>query len=159
MQIIPVLDLKDRTVVRAHMGQRELLQADRDAAVAEPAIPSTSPAVYCRLPFKTIYVADLDAIEGRGNNDAALGAAARRRFPASICGSTTASRIVDRARRMAGMLEPASLVLGSESQSDARMIRDLAGDPRIVLSLDFRGAAFAGPPELLAEPGVLAAPT
>ena len=32
------------------------------------------------------------------------------------------------------------------------LIRDLAGDPRIVLSLDFRDAAFAGPPALLAEP-------
>ena len=73
------------------------------------------------------------------------------RFPAYVCGSTTASRMLDRARHWLAA-RTGSLVLGSESQSDARMVRDLADDPRVVLSLDFRGAAFAGPPELLAEP-------
>src|SRR5262249_35472352 len=43
------------------------------------------------------------------------------------------------------------LVLGSESQADTALVRRFAANPRVVLSLDFRGAAFQGPPELLAD--------
>jgi phosphoribosylformimino-5-aminoimidazole carboxamide ribotide isomerase len=46
------------------------------------------------------------------------------------------------------------LVLGSETQSDATLVRDLAEDARVILSLDFRGPSFQGPPALLAEPGL-----
>jgi phosphoribosylformimino-5-aminoimidazole carboxamide ribotide isomerase len=48
-------------------------------------------------------------------------------------------------------LQLGDLVLGSESQSDAGLLRALAGDARIVLSLDFRGGEFQGPPALLAD--------
>ena len=41
------------------------------------------------------------------------------------------------------------LVVGSESQKDITLLRHLAGCDRIVLSLDFRGDAFQGPPALL----------
>ena len=43
------------------------------------------------------------------------------------------------------------LVLGSETQVDAALVRHFAGDSRVVLSLDFRGPSFQGPPELLDE--------
>ncbi len=43
------------------------------------------------------------------------------------------------------------LVFGSESQADLALIRRFATDPRVVLSLDFRDAAFQGPRELLAD--------
>ena len=49
-------------------------------------------------------------------------------------------------------LRMGDLVLGSETQVDDRLVRQLAGDERIVLSLDFRGDAFQGPPEVLANP-------
>jgi phosphoribosylformimino-5-aminoimidazole carboxamide ribotide isomerase len=45
-------------------------------------------------------------------------------------------------------------VIGSESQSDLQILGALRDDPRVVLSLDFRGEAFQGPPELLADPGL-----
>ena len=41
------------------------------------------------------------------------------------------------------------LVLGSETQRDAKLVRALSDHDRVVLSLDFRGAQFAGPAELL----------
>jgi phosphoribosylformimino-5-aminoimidazole carboxamide ribotide isomerase len=44
------------------------------------------------------------------------------------------------------------LVLGSETQRDAALARQLSDDPRAVLSLDFREDEFLGPPALLAEP-------
>jgi len=43
------------------------------------------------------------------------------------------------------------LVLGSESQTDAALVRRFAKDARVVLSLDFRGPAFQGPHELLED--------
>ena len=41
------------------------------------------------------------------------------------------------------------LVLGSETQVDAALVRHFAGDTRVALSLDFRGPSFQGPPALL----------
>jgi len=150
MQIIPVLDLKDRTVVRARMGQR-----DSYRPIETPLSPTSDPVDVARgllsiHAFETIYVADLDAIEGRANNDIALDRLGEA-FPGVALwvdnGIADASRARDWLASRTG-----SLVLGSESQRDPGTIRALASDPRVVLSLDFRGAAFAGPPTLLAEP-------
>ena len=73
MQIIPVLDLKDGTVVRAQMGER-----DRYRPIETPLAPGGDPVDVARgllsvHPFQTLYIADLDAIEGRGDNELAIG--------------------------------------------------------------------------------------
>ena len=44
------------------------------------------------------------------------------------------------------------LVLGSETQADASAVSHFSGDPRFVLSLDFREGAFQGPSTLLMHP-------
>src|SRR5215469_5156842 len=80
MQIIPVLDLKNGTVVRAQLGER-----DRYRPIATPLAPSSDPVDVARgllsvYPFQTLYIADLDAIEGWGNDDAAIGQL-RQAFP------------------------------------------------------------------------------
>jgi len=46
------------------------------------------------------------------------------------------------------------LVLGSEAQADHRLVESLRDDPRVILSLDFRGDDFIGPPSLLAAPEI-----
>jgi HisA/HisF family protein len=147
MQIIPVLDLKDGVVVRARMGER-----DRYRPIKTPLAPSSDPVDVARgllfvHSFQTLYIADLDAIEGRGDHDAAIGRL-RQAFP-------QVALWVDN-----GIADPASasawlartnhcLVLGSESQRDAKLVRELSDHDRVVLSLDFRAAQFAGPAELL----------
>ena len=148
MEIIPVLDLKGGVVVRARMGQRDLY-----GPIATPLAATSNPVDVARglwaiHPFATLYVADLDAIEVRGDNGAAL-----RRLRAEcdaslwvdngIADAATATRWLD-----AGI---GSLVLGSETQSDAALVRRYASDDRVVMSLDFRGDAFQGPPQLLAD--------
>ena len=151
MQIIPVLDLKDRTVVRARMGQRNAYLPIETPLSPTSDLVDVARGLLSIYAFKRIYIADLDAIEGRGNNDPALA-----RLGDAIPGVElwVDSGIADagRARDWLGSRR-GSLVLGSESQSDPRVIRDLATDPRVVLSLDFRGAAFTGPSALLSEPG------
>ena len=150
MEIIPVIDLRGGIVVHARMGRR-----DEYRPIQTRLSPTSDPVDVARglfsiYPFPTLYVADLDAIEGRGDNCVAL-----ERLKASFPDLTL---WVDN-----GVAEPAEaerwlaansgyLVLGSESQADPMLMRRLAREPRVVLSLDFRGAKFQGPHQLLAEP-------
>ena len=150
MEIIPVLDLKGGVVVRARMGERHLY-----APIATPLAATSDPLDVARgllavHPFATLYVADLDAIEGRGDNSAAL-RQIKLGCPGlslwvdnGIADASAAGRWLD-----AGL---GSLVLGSETQADAALVRGLAADDRIILSLDFRGDEFQGPSEILDEP-------
>jgi phosphoribosylformimino-5-aminoimidazole carboxamide ribotide isomerase len=149
MEIIPVVDLKGGFVVRARMGRREEYRP-----IETPLSPTSDPVDVARgllsvHPFATLYIADLDAIEGRGDNRFAL-TRLRGEFPQltlwvdnGICDHRSAQDWLD-----AGW---GRLVLGSETQSDATLVRDLAGHERVALSLDFRGASFQGPPALLEE--------
>lgn len=147
MEIIPVLDLKGGVVVSARMGQRHLYQP-----IATPLAATSDPLDVARgllaiHPFATLYVADLDAIERRGDNGTAL-----RRLKAGCPGVSlwVDSGVAD-ATMAARWLEAALgfLVLGSETQSDASLMRAFARDDRVVLSLDYRGDAFQGPTEML----------
>jgi phosphoribosylformimino-5-aminoimidazole carboxamide ribotide isomerase len=152
MQIIPVLDLKDDTVVRAQMGER-----DRYRPIETPLAPSSNPVDVARgllsvHPFQTLYIADLDAIEGRGDNEGAIGQL-RRVFPHVAL--WVDNGIADHAGALAWLAShPDCLVLGTETQRDSALVRDLSDHPRVVLSLDFRGAQFAGPIQLLDDPSI-----
>jgi phosphoribosylformimino-5-aminoimidazole carboxamide ribotide isomerase len=150
MEIIPVLDLKGGVVVRARMGERHLY-----APIATPLAATSDPLDVARgllavYPFRTLYVADLDAIEVSGDNSAALHRIKVECPDVSlwvdngIADAAVAARWLD-----AGI---GSLVLGSETQSDATLARDLVGDDRVILSLDFRGDAFQGPQDILDDP-------
>lgn len=149
MHIIPVIDLKGGVVVRARMGRR-----DQYRPIETPLSPTSDPVdvthgLLSVHPFKTLYVADLDAIEGRAGHRAVL-ARLNAAFP-------RLTLWVDN-----GIADPrcaecwldggwGRLVLGSESQTGDALVRRFAGDERVVLSLDFRGDRFLGPPALLAD--------
>jgi phosphoribosylformimino-5-aminoimidazole carboxamide ribotide isomerase len=152
MEIIPVLDLKGGVVVRARMGERHLY-----APIVTPLAATSDPLDVARgllavHPFATLYVADLDAIEERGDNSGALREITRGCPGVSlwvdngIADAAAAARWLD-----AGI---GSLVLGSETQTDGALVRDLARDVRVILSLDFRGSAFQGPSDILDDTSV-----
>jgi HisA/HisF family protein len=149
MEIIPVIDVRSGTVVRARMGRR-----DEYRPISTPLSRTSEPVDVARglfsiYPFATLYVADLDAIEGRGDNCAAL-AQLKAAFPdLTLWVDNGIARLAEAERWLGADL--GQLVLGSESQADTTLVRRLAEDPRVVLSLDFRGAEFQGPRELLAE--------
>ena len=152
MQAIPVIDLKRGAVVRARMGERASYPP-----LVSPLAPTSDPvavvggliAVY---PFPTLYVADLDAIEGKGDNLSTLGRL-RSEFPALEMwidnGAADSSAL--EALIGAGLGAP---VIGSESQRDGALVSRHRDSMRVVLSLDFRGEAFQGPAEILAEPAL-----
>jgi phosphoribosylformimino-5-aminoimidazole carboxamide ribotide isomerase len=152
LQIIPVIDLMGGEVVRARKGDRASYRP------LETPLSPTSDAVdvvngLLRVfPFPALYVADLDAIEDRGDN---LGAIKRVRasFPALelwIDNGAADDAALD-AVIAANLGSP---IIGSESQRDARLIARRQGSRRVVLSLDFRGDAFQGPDEILAKPAL-----
>lgn len=150
MEIIPVLDLKGGVVVRARMGERHLY-----APIVTPLAATSDPldvarGLFAIHPFATLYVADLDAIEGRGDNGAALRAITRGCPGVSLWVDNGIADAAAAARWLEAGL--GYLVLGSETQADASLVRELARDDRVILSLDFRGDAFQGPPDILEEP-------
>jgi phosphoribosylformimino-5-aminoimidazole carboxamide ribotide isomerase len=150
LHAIPVIDLMGGKVVGAQMGDRACYRP-----IDTPLSP-TSDAVdvvrgLCTVyPFPTLYVADLDAIQSKGDNLPAL-----RRIRAKFPGL----RIwVDNGAADAAALDAllgaglGEAVVGSETQRDGVLIARHRDSARIVLSLDFRGDAFLGPAEILADP-------
>jgi uncharacterized protein related to proFAR isomerase len=149
MDVIPVIDLKGGTVVHARMGER-----DRYRPIETPLARGSDPldvvtGLMSLHPFSTLYVADLDAITGSGDNRTALQRLTRA-FPALTLwvdgGIADFEAAADWLQQGLG-----HLVLGSETQRDATLAQQLADNRRVVLSLDFRGDDFQGPPDLLAQ--------
>ena len=149
MEVIPVLDLMGGSVVRARMGDRAHYRP-----IATPLSPGSDPLDVARGllrigAFERFYVADLDAIAGKGEHRVVL---CRLRSELDLelwVDGGIADLAAARDWLDAGL---GYLVLGSETQTDAAPVRHLSADPRVVLSLDFRGEHFLGPPALLAEP-------
>jgi phosphoribosylformimino-5-aminoimidazole carboxamide ribotide isomerase len=149
MEVIPVIDLKDGVVVHARMGVRSAY-----APIQTPLSPTSRPTDVARgllsiFPFKKFYVADLNAIENKDNNNAALKGLSVD-FPELVF--WVDAGIAD-AHHAEHWLESrlGYLVLGSETQRDSELIRYLSRNNRTILSLDFRGDAFLGPASLLNE--------
>jgi phosphoribosylformimino-5-aminoimidazole carboxamide ribotide isomerase len=151
LRIIPVLDLKAGQVVRAEKGRR-----DSYRPIVTPLSDGSDPvAVATGLrglhPFSTFYVADLDAIEGRGSNEAAIARLGTMKKPPDLwldCG-------VASEEALAGMLARPAIfpVVGSESQRDDGLLKRSGGHPRFILSLDFFDDGFRGPACLLEDSG------
>lgn len=151
--LIPVIDLKDGMVVHAREGRRSEY-APIQSNLCKSADPETIMAALLRLhPFQTFYFADLDAIQRQGSNYATL-EGLRDRFPAIELWADIG--IGDEAALShwlhAGLGRP---VIGSESLLDAdflSVIRERCKNPSPVLSLDYQGDDFRGPPALLTHP-------
>jgi phosphoribosylformimino-5-aminoimidazole carboxamide ribotide isomerase len=149
LQAIPVIDLMGGQVVRARMGDRASYRP-----LISPLSPTSDPVDVVRgllavYPFPTLYVADLDAIQSHGDNFPTL-RRLREEFPALQLWVDNGAADVSALEAVVGANLGAP-VIGSESQRDAKLIARHRGSTRIVLSLDFRGDAFQGPPEILAE--------
>jgi phosphoribosylformimino-5-aminoimidazole carboxamide ribotide isomerase len=152
MEIIPVIDLKDGVVVRARMGQR-----DQYRPIETPLSPGSEPVdvvggLLSVSAFRTLYVADLDAIERKGDAKTAL-TRVKSAFPQLDVWVDNGLAAAAAAR---AFLDDGTdhLVLGSEAQADHLLVESLRDDPRVILSLDFRGDTFIGPPSLLASPDI-----
>lgn len=138
--VVPVLDLKEGLVVHARLGARAHYRPLTGSCLVDSAEPAAVVEALCALyPFPALYLADLDAIEGRGDHRALI-AALVARFP-SLSFWVDAG-IKTRVELKALLALPrVRAVLGSESQTDPELLAyalTWAAD-RILLSLDWRG--------------------
>ena len=150
MEVIPVIDLKNGAVVHARRGMRS-----KYAPIKTPLSPTSRPSDVARgmlsiFPFKKFYVADLDAIEHKGDSNLAL-KQLNTDFPNVEFWVDAGIADVHEAERWltAGL---GHLVLGSETQRDSKLVHHFCRNDRIILSLDFRDDAFLGPALLLEDP-------
>ena len=145
-EVIPVIDLMRGRAVRGVAGNRADYRPLATALCPDGDPLSAARGFLALHAFTRLYIADLDAIEERARQDAVIACIAAN-FPGLEL--WVDAGFVDRAAagdwRHLGLGRP---VLGSESLHEAEA---LAGS-QAILSLDFRGDTFLGPPALLAEP-------
>ncbi len=152
MQIVPVIDIRKGEVVRAIGGRRAAY-----SPIVTPLARTSAPVdvvtgLRARYNVSALYIADLDAIDGRGANDEAIDAIAGA-FPHLRlwldAGARDGGDVVRLLAR--GSIDP---VLGSETFRDVSAFKALRDNPRIILSLDFRGRIFLGSEILLFSPAL-----
>jgi phosphoribosylformimino-5-aminoimidazole carboxamide ribotide isomerase len=149
--IVPVLDLKAGQVVHARAGERAQYKP-----IATPLAAGSEPhAVLAGLmalgPFRRFYIADLDAITGVGDHRGVIADLARRHREREFwvdAGIATAEAALVLAET------GAVPVLGTETlaaPSELAAAVQRLGAARVVLSLDYRGERFIGPPDIEAD--------
>jgi len=134
MRVVPVIDLQNGTAVHAVRGERERYRP-REPLVIAGWIRDT-------LGLDELYVADLDAIEGRGDNHAvirALASEARVMVDAGITEPERARALLE--------LGVERVIVGTETLVDAGALDRLL--PEATLSLDLRhGRTLSRDPQL-----------
>ena len=93
MQVIPVIDLSGGRVVHARRGQRELYQPLRSPLCVGSEPLAVVEGLLRLHPFEALYTADLDAIQGKGDNRSALRAIGNA-FPGKMSASSPLRTIV-----------------------------------------------------------------
>jgi phosphoribosylformimino-5-aminoimidazole carboxamide ribotide isomerase len=73
MRIIPVLDLQGGQVVHAVAGERSQYRPVRSVLATDASPTNVARGLVEHFGFREVYIADLDAITGKGDNQAALG--------------------------------------------------------------------------------------
>ena len=146
MQIIPVIDIRNGAVMHARAGDRDSYKPISTPLAATSA-PADVVAGFLTLhPFEKIYIADLDAIQGRGGNRYEIGALSEC-FPALRFMVDSGARFSD--WRGAARVD---CVIGSESLRDGDSLHAAKHESNVVLSLDFRDDVFLGPDALDESP-------
>jgi phosphoribosylformimino-5-aminoimidazole carboxamide ribotide isomerase len=147
LRIIPVLDLKGGQVVRARQGQRHLY-----APIETPLARSSGPAdvaagLRTLFRFKTFYCADLDAIEGRPPNEAAIKSLLAMPEAPSLW---VDAGIADAENLLSMLAQPGiNPVIGTESLPDDGLLQAFRQHSNLILSLDFFADGFRGPQGIL----------
>jgi phosphoribosylformimino-5-aminoimidazole carboxamide ribotide isomerase len=151
VEIIPVIDLLQGQVVRARHGERHLYRpiVSQLCSGSDPlAIVSALLKLY---PFKSLYIADLDAIQGQGNHHAIIVALREQHPELRILLDAGLQRSADIVpwHRLA-----LDFVIGSERIDSIEQYAEIMQtlDPsRTLLSLDFGKNGFIGSPDILSE--------
>jgi HisA/HisF family protein len=152
--IVPVLDLKGGSVVHARAGERESYRPIETPLSKSAAPLDVLSGLRTLHPFRRLYIADLDAIEGKGDHGEVVAALLGRFTDLEIWLDAGFAGAEAAAAAAGPRLRP---VLGSESlaahAATANSFTRLA-EKSCPLSLDYRGDRFLGPPALEETPAL-----
>lgn len=145
MEIIPVIDIKQSKAVHAKQGFRERYQPLNTRLCSEGDPFALATALLSFYPFRTIYVADLDALMGTGSNLPLIQGMVDC-FPKAVFW-------VDQGLSRMQFQKPADqswiTVLGTESLTESDLVNRPFRPDRMILSLDFSATGLLGPKVLL----------
>lgn len=143
MNIIPVIDLQNGVVVSAQLGQRESYIPIQSKLSASSSIEDILTGFLSIYPFKTFYIADLNAITKTGSNYMLIEQVASKNPDIEFWVDSGIKIHELPAIRNKNI----RLIMGSESQDRVIFNNHLKN---IILSLDFfPNQGYAGPAELI----------
>jgi phosphoribosylformimino-5-aminoimidazole carboxamide ribotide isomerase len=151
MNIIPVLDLKAGQVVHAKHGDRQNYLPIQ-SALSDSSEPLTIVrALQSLYPFKCLYIADLDAIQGKDSHAVQI-KNIQKEFPDLeiwLDAGFNASEAIQ-----AWQDSKVRIVLGSESLVSIDRYKTMLNACKTapILSLDFKSGQFLGPQALINDP-------
>lgn len=146
MELIPVLDLMGGVVVHARRGDRAAYRPIQTPLCQEAQPAAVASRLLELAPFRTLYVADLDAITGTGGHDATVRAlmAAHPQIDIWVdAGEATAASVASRLAQ-----GPGRPVVGSEAMGDLAAGRAALAATGAILSLDYGPEGPRGPAAL-----------
>ena len=142
----------DGHVVHARFGERQLYQPIRSSLCASSEPLAVVEALLELYPFDQFYIADLDAIQGRGNHREMI-SLVRQRYPQLKLWLDVG---VGEANDLHSWQDiKLDMVIGSESLdslADFESIKKCCPVQNYILSLDFTVQGFQGPDALLHRP-------
>ncbi|MGA0561243.1 HisA/HisF-related TIM barrel protein [Ancylobacter sp. VNQ12] len=150
MELIPVLDLMGGVVVHARRGQRDAYRPIETPLALGAAPADIAAALLALAPFRTLYVADLDAIAGKSGHDTVLGALAARHPGLSLwvdAGEASPHAVACRVEH-----GPGRPVVGSETMTSLDEGKAALAAGGAVLSLDHGPEGLRGPAALHEQP-------
>ena len=153
MNIIPVLDLKAGQVVHAKHGNRQNYLPIQSALSSSSEPLTIVKALQSLYPFKCLYIADLDAIQGNSSHAVQI-KNIQKEFPEMEiwldAGFNTSEAIE------AWQDSKVRIVLGSESLVSIDCYEAMLNSCKTapILSLDFKSGHFLGPQALINDPQI-----
>ena len=149
MKIIPVLDLMDGLVVHGVSGERERYQPVRSILAANSEPLAVARGLQAETKSRTFYIADLDAIQGKGHNRAAIDVIASNLdvelwVDAGVTDAESVKRLIQAGADV--------IVIGSETLSALQQLRSICRSvhrDRVVFSLDLAGGRVLSRAETL----------
>jgi len=153
MLIIPVIDLSHGLVVHAKQGDRKNYQPVT-SVISSSSKPESVLSAYLKLyPFKIIYIADLDAIQGTGNQNAIIKELSLRYGQCEFWVDAGMEAVLDDQHYFKSI--NVRLILGSENKIPIELLSNIFNkNPDILLSLDFSESGLLDNPYLFNESNV-----
>lgn len=140
-------------MVAARQGKRHTYRPLASPLCPQPALPAVIRAYLSVFPFRTFYVADLNAIENNGNNHALIRRLLETHSDISLWIDSGLDPFVN---EIAGPFrDRVSNVLGSETGITPEQLDHYTRKSDCILSLDYRRGGLLGSPDLSTQPARL----